>query len=135
MPPVEWPTRTYGAVLTGRGQQQVQILRGGHTVLRTAGLLAPPLTGAVVGTDPGRGADLVGDPGPGAGELAEAVEEHHRRATLTAAVEVQPVAGHLVGLARGGVRVVVADEDDVLGGGADARGGEDHEDERDHPST
>ena len=113
----------------------VQVPSGGHAVLGARDVVAPALPGAVVGADPGGGADRVGDPGPGGGELAHAVEEHDRGSAGALAVEVQPVVAHLVGLPGGRVGALDATGGDVLRGGADGRGSQDHQDRRQQPAA
>ena len=100
---MECPTRTYGPCSPAAASRACRSCGGGHAVLGARDVVAPALPGAVVGADPGGGADRVGDPGPGGGELAEAVEEHDRGSAAAVAVQVQPVVAHLVGLAGGGV--------------------------------
>ena len=129
------PDQHVRPVLAGRGQQGVQVRGGGHAVLGARDVVAPALPGAVVGAHPGGGADRVGDPGPGGGELAHAVEEHHRGSAGAVAVEVQPVVAHRVGLPGGRVGALDATGGDVLHGGADGRGGQDDQDRRQQPAA
>ena len=103
------PDQHEGAGLAGRGEQGVQVLGGGHAVLGVLASFAPALSGAVVGADPGGVGRPGRDPGPGGGDLAQAVEEHDGGAAVAAAVQVQPVAADLVALAGGGVGALVAD--------------------------
>ena len=121
--------------LAGSCQQGVQVLGSAHSVLRVLGVFAPALSGAVVGADPGGGADGAGDPGPGGGDLPQAVGEHDGGAAVSAAVQVQPVTIDLVALAGGGVGALIAVLRDVLVGGTEGRESQDGHDGDEHPAS
>ena len=105
-------------------------------VLGCSRVVAPSLAGAVVGADPGGGADPVDDAGPGRGELAEAVEEHDGGAALAAAVEVEVVVAHCVGRAGGGVGASANGSAVTARRSAPTDGGrEDDEDRRQQPTA
>ena len=112
----------------------MQVLGRLDAVPGAGGLLAPALSGAVVGADPGGLCDGAGDPRPGRGDSAEPVGEHDGGGTLAAAVQVQPVAANVVQLPRGGDGGLVAGARDVVVGGAD-RGQDQHRDHGgEHPA-
>ena len=75
---MECPTSTYGPCSPAAASRACRSAAAVIAVLGTRDVVAPALAGAVVGADPGGRADRLGDPGPGGGELAQAVEEHDR---------------------------------------------------------
>src|SRR3954454_15753824 len=120
--------------LTGGGEQRVQIFRSGDAVLRVRGALAPPLSGAVVCAYAGALGHRAGDPSPGGGDLAHTVGENDGGTLAAVAVQVQPVAADVVELPRCCVGVLVADQRDVLVGGADGAQCQDSDDRGQQPT-
>ena len=125
-----------GALFAGRGQQLVQVSGGGDAVLGGAQRrCSSPVPRGRRHTR----ASCCPTCSVIRAQLAEIspipLNSTTVGAAVAAAVQVQTVVAHLVGLAGGGVGVVVAHQRDVLDGGADARGREHDQDRRHQPAA
>jgi hypothetical protein len=121
------------APLPGLAKQGVQVLGRLIAVERRCGVLAPTLSGAVVGADPGGLGDRASDPGPRGGDLTEPVGKHHGREAVATAVEVEPMAADVVELSRDG-RFGITGQRKVAVDGSDRRECQQRDNRGEHPA-
>ena len=112
-------------LLAGDCEQVVQVCGDGQTIVRGVDVVAPALTGTVVGAHPGGAAHLGSDPSPVGGRRSQPVLEHDGGAARSRAVEVQTVTSDVVQGAGRGVGVPVVSPDAGLVDPADGADGQD----------